>query len=111
MLKYCMYMCTRQYSSQTARHVLRLPCVLLCPPVQAALLAINTALEEGDADTTLEALQNEHLDLSEVNPQNKEYYFKGLLQKKQEKAEVCTCMHGPLGLLHTFAVQLVSCRM
>ena len=58
------------------------------PTVQAAIVAINTSLEEGDADSTLETLQNEHLDLSDVNPNNKEYYFKGLWAKKQEKAEV-----------------------
>ena len=87
------------YSSWTVGHVLWLHCVLLCPTVQAALLAINTALEEGDAEKTLEALQNEHLDLSEVSPQNKEYYFKGLLQKKQEKAEVL-CTTVALALVH-----------
>ena len=56
--------------------------------VQAALVAINTALDEGNADSTLEALQNEHLDLSDVSPDNKEYYFQGLQAKKQEKAAV-----------------------
>lgn len=59
------------------------------PIVQAALVAINTALDEGDADSTLEALQNEHLDLSDVSADNKEYYFQGLRAKKQEKAVVC----------------------
>ena len=56
--------------------------------VQAALLAINTALEADDAEATLEALKNEHLDLSDVHTENKEYYFQGLQAKKQEKAEV-----------------------
>ena len=50
------------------------------------MVAINQALEEGDANQTLLALQNEHLDLSEVAPENKEYYQEGLLLKKQEKA-------------------------
>jgi hypothetical protein len=55
--------------------------------VQAAIVAINTALDEGDADSMLKTLQNEHLDLSDVSPDNKEYYFKGLRAKKQEKTE------------------------
>jgi Ras GTPase-activating-like protein IQGAP1 len=55
--------------------------------VQAAVVAINTALEEGDADSTLEALQNEHLDLSDVHPENKDYYYQGLRAKKQGKEE------------------------
>ena len=53
--------------------------------MQAAVVAINTALEEGDADSTLEALQNEHLDLSDVHPENKDYYYQGLRAKKQGK--------------------------
>ena len=56
--------------------------------VQAALVAINTALEEGDVDSTLEALQNDHLDLSDVSPDNKDYYYQGLRAKKQRKSEV-----------------------
>lgn len=56
--------------------------------VQAALVAINLALEEGDVDSTLEALQNEHLDLSDVSPDNKDYYYGGLRAKKQETNRV-----------------------
>ena len=57
------------------------------------MVAINTALEEGDADSTLEALQNEHLDLSDVHPENKDYYYQGLRAKKQGK-EVCITKYG-----------------
>jgi len=55
--------------------------------VEAAVVAINQVLEAGDADQTLQALQNEHLDLSDVFPLNKHYYQEGLLKLKQEKAE------------------------
>ena len=58
------------------------------PAVQVALVAINAALDEGDADTTLETLLNEHLDLTDVNPDNKEYYYKGLKEIKQRKQVV-----------------------
>lgn len=58
-------------------------CYVYFLPVQAAVVAINTALEEGDAESTLEALQNEHLDLSDVHPENKEYYYQGLRAKKE----------------------------
>ena len=61
--------------------------------VQAALVAINTALEEGDADSTLETLQNEHLDLSDVSPDNKQYYYEGLRAQKQEKEVVRYCFY------------------
>lgn len=59
------------------------------------MVAINQVLEAGDADQTLQALQNEHLDLSDVFPLNKHYYQEGLLKLKQEKAEVrvCVCVH------------------
>ena len=56
---------------------------IIITAVQAAVVAINTALEEGDADSTLEALQNEHLDLADVLPENKEYYYRGLRAKKE----------------------------
>ena len=70
--------------------------------VQAALVAINTALDDGDADSTLEALQNEHLDLSDVSADNKEYYFQGLRAKKQEKAVVCAYMYIYMYVLHVY---------
>ena len=50
------------------------------------MLGTNQALEEGDPDKTLEALQNGALDLSEVYPENKTYYHEGLLARKQRKA-------------------------
>lgn len=56
--------------------------------VQVALVAINTALKEGNADSTLETLLNEHLDLSDVSPENKDYYYTGLKGKKQKKEAV-----------------------
>ena len=71
--------------------------ILYLCTVQAAIVAINTALDEGDADSMLKTLQNEHLDLSDVSPDNKEYYFNGLRAKKQEKTEVRVCLH-----IHTF---------
>ena len=54
-------------------------------------MAINTVLEEGNAESTLEALQNEHLDLTEVHTENGEYYFQGLQAKKQEKEVGMVC--------------------
>lgn len=58
--------------------------------VETAVRAVNQALETGDAESTLHTLQSEYLDLSEVSPENKDYYQEGLLQRKREKAEVCT---------------------
>ena len=58
------------------------------PPVETAVRTVNSTLEQGDADQTLAALQDDHLDLSDVHPQNKLYYQQGLLQKKREKAQV-----------------------
>ena len=60
--------------------------------MQAAVVAINTALVEGDADSTLEALQNEHLDLSDVQSENKDYYYQGLRAKKERKEVRCSNM-------------------
>lgn len=54
--------------------------------VEAAVLHVNEVLEEGDPDKTLEALQSGALDLNEVFPENKAYYHKGLLARKQRKA-------------------------
>ena len=54
--------------------------------VEAAVLTINEVLDEGDPDKTLGALQNGALDLSEVFPENKQYYHDGLLAKKHTKA-------------------------
>ena len=88
MYKHCT--CMRNYSNTVyIIYMYMYMCMFLCPTVQAGLVAINTALEEGDADSTLEALQNEHLDLSDVCPDYKTYYYQGLRAKKQEKAEVC----------------------
>ena len=53
--------------------------------VEAAVLTINQVLVEGNADATLEVLQNGALDLSEVYPENKEYYHQALLAKKESK--------------------------
>ena len=53
--------------------------------VDAAVLTINEVLQEDNADKTLEALQNGALDLSEVFPENKEYYHAALLAKRQSK--------------------------
>ena len=40
-------------------------------------------LKEDDPNRTLAALQHEALGLDDLLPQNKEYYYKGLLAKKQ----------------------------
>ena len=56
--------------------------------VEEAVHAVNGALEEeGNADKTLEMLQNGALDLSEVYAENKEYYHEALMAKKCQKAE------------------------
>ena len=54
-------------------------------PVDEAMAAINRAVESNSADSTLQCLLNEHLDLSNVEPQNAAYYQQGLLERKQAK--------------------------
>ena len=61
---------------------------MLSPTVEAAIVSVNQCLEGGDTDATLEALQNEYLNLKDVLPENKEYYQQGLLERKAEKAQV-----------------------
>ena len=51
-------------------------------------MAVNRALEQGDEEQTLQALQNEQLDLSDVYPLNKSYYHSGLLARSSAKTEV-----------------------
>lgn len=55
--------------------------------VEAAVMAVNRALEQGDEEQTLQVLQNEQLDLSDVYPLNKSYYHSGLLARRSAKAE------------------------
>ena len=46
---------------------------------------VNSALDSGDPDQTLAALQCEDLDIPDLYPENKEYYQGGLLAMKQAK--------------------------
>ena len=57
------------------------------------MLSVNSALEGGDPDKTLEALLDEHLDLAGVYQENNDYYQEGLLHKKREKEEVSVCLY------------------
>ena len=60
----------------------------LCTTVEAALLAVNNAIDGGVAEEILGALQNEVLDLKDVVPEIAEYYCDGLIKRKNEKQNV-----------------------
>ena len=53
--------------------------------MESAISDVNLAVESDSSDHTLMALQNEHLDLSDVDPINAQYYHEGLLNKKRGK--------------------------
>jgi len=56
--------------------------------VEAALLAVNVAIDGGAAEEIIAALQNDVLDLKDVMPDIAEYYCDGLVKKKSEKQDV-----------------------
>ncbi|XP_065909989.1 ras GTPase-activating-like protein IQGAP1 [Dysidea avara] len=56
--------------------------------VEAALLAINVAIDGGVAEEIVAALQNDVLDLRDVTPDIAEYYCDGLVKKKSEKQDL-----------------------
>lgn len=64
------------------------------PTVEAALLAVNNAIDGAVAEEILVALQSEVLDLKDVIPEIAEYYCDGLVKRKSEKQDVSH----PLGL-------------
>jgi len=57
--------------------------------VEAALLAVNVAIDGGVAEEIVAALQNDVLDLKDVMSDIAEYYCDGLVKKKSEKQDVC----------------------
>ena len=83
----------------------------LVSSVEAAIAAVNEAVEKEDAEGTLASLHNECLDLSEVFSDNAQYYLNELAKRKRGKVEVrvhtyvlcvcflhCVCLHT---ILHT----------
>ena len=56
--------------------------------VEAALLAVNNAIDSAVAEEILTALQSEVLDLKDVIPDIAEYYCDGLVKRKTEKQDV-----------------------
>ncbi len=54
--------------------------------MEAAVRSVNQTLNGGEADQTLATLQNEDLDISDIHPENKEYYQGGLLAMKGAKS-------------------------
>lgn len=66
--------------------VLLLHCVSLS--VEAALLAVNNAIDGAVAEEILMALQSEVLDLKDVLPEIADYYCDGLVKRKSEKQDV-----------------------
>jgi hypothetical protein len=55
--------------------------------VEAAIAAVNEAVEKEDAEGTLASLHNECLDLSEVFSDNAQYYLNELAKRKRGKVE------------------------
>lgn len=49
------------------------------------MAAVNNTLQADSADSTLQSLQNEHLDLSDVDPGNIQYYHESLVERKRGK--------------------------
>ena len=62
-------------------------CPSIHPSVEAAIVQVNEQVQYEDPDQSLEALQNENLSLSSVNPDNIQYYMKGLQERLKEKRE------------------------
>ena len=56
--------------------------------VEAALLAVNNAIDSAVAEEILTALQSEVLDLKDVTPEIADYYCDGLVKRKIEKQDV-----------------------
>ena len=56
--------------------------------VEAALLAVNNAIDSAVAEEILTALQSEVLDLKDVVPEIADYYCDGLVKQKSEKQDV-----------------------
>ena len=56
--------------------------------VEAALLAVNNAIDSAVAEEILTALQSEVLDLKDVTPEIADYYCDGLVKRKTEKQDV-----------------------
>jgi hypothetical protein len=56
--------------------------------VEAAISAINDAVDQHDLDALMTALSSSHLSLDQVEMINMEYYLDGLAAKKAEKAAV-----------------------
>lgn len=64
-------------------------CYLVCIyTVEAALLAVNNAIDGAAAEAILVALQSDVLDLKDVMPDIAEYYCDGLVKRKSEKQDV-----------------------
>ena len=64
-------------------------CYLVCIyTVEAALLAVNNAIDGAAAEEILVALQSDVLDLKDVMPDIAEYYRDGLVKRKSEKQDV-----------------------
>ena len=61
--------------------------------MEAAIAAVNEAVEKEDAEGTLASLHNECLDLSEVFSDNAQYYLNELAKRKRGKVEVRTCTY------------------
>ena len=62
--------------------------MFLLSTVEAALLAVNNAIDSAVAEEILMALQSEVLDLKDVVPEIAEYYCDGLVKRKTEKQDV-----------------------
>lgn len=58
--------------------------------VEAALLAVNNAIDGAAAEEILVALQSDVLDLKDVMPDIAEYYCDGLVKRKSEKQDLLT---------------------
>lgn len=53
--------------------------------MEAAVAAVNSALDSNSEDHILQTLQNEDIDLSDMDPANIVYYQRGLMEKKRAK--------------------------
>uniref|UniRef100_A0A668A914 IQ motif containing GTPase activating protein 1 n=1 Tax=Myripristis murdjan TaxID=586833 RepID=A0A668A914_9TELE len=58
----------------------------------AAIGLINEALDEGNPQKTLAALQNPSAKLTDVDPSVAQHYHDKLLEARREKANVCVCV-------------------
>lgn len=73
----------------------------------AAIGLINEALDEGDLQKTMAALQNPAAKLTDIDPSLAQHYYDILQEARREKAHVCTLIQTHINnTAHTVSVNI-----